>query len=103
MIVWRLPFVFNKLRHRRAKTSYEMDRACYCSHGVVIHQPNCRASRPQCRWMRQVREERRVCTCSMYPFPHRFGSGRCRIGIPYGLELDDDTEMIQRSAEAVPF
>jgi len=74
--------------HRRYANDYEKSRACYCSGNVVIHQDGCHASRPKCKWMRRVRAERQVCCCSMYPFPHRRGSGRCTIGIPYGLELE---------------
>ena len=86
-----LPFDYCGLHHRRFANKYEQSKACYRSGSVVIHQLDCRASHPKCKWMRRVREDRRVCNCSMYPFPHRRGSGRCRIGIPYGLELEEES------------
>jgi hypothetical protein len=41
------------------------------------HVKGCHPARPRCRWMRKVQEQRRVCKCEAYLFPHRVGSGWC--------------------------
>lgn len=95
-----MPFLRKCITHRRAETAYEKEfKTCHKSGNVVVHVAECRACRPLCRWMRLVMPDRRPCNCSMYPFPHRAGSGRCRVGIPWGLPLPDEQEML----EAVPF
>ncbi len=41
------------------------------------HVSGCRPGRPLCKFRRMERENRRVCHCGAYHFPHRYGSGRC--------------------------
>lgn len=49
------------------------------------HLRACRKARPRCRWRRALSPTRRVCECPAYHFPHRSGSGACRLGVPSDL------------------
>jgi len=55
---------------------------CWGNEHQVHHVRGCRPARPLCRWMRRIRDNRKVCRCDAYHFPHRNESGACGIGIP---------------------
>lgn len=61
------------------------------------HAAGCRPARPLCRFMRRVRDDRRVCGCGAYHFPHRHGSGQC--GNPYAPLVSLKDYRAMRAAE----
>ena len=58
---------------------------CFGNAAHVHHVPGCRPARPLCRWMRRKRSNRKPCRCDAYYFPHRNGSGACRLGVPAAI------------------
>lgn len=60
------------------KKSIPHKAGCHGDH----HVGGCRKARPKCKAMRARSEKHRVCRCDAYWFPHRNGSGACRVGVP---------------------
>lgn len=82
------------MKHRKATPAEEAAgrSKCWRSGDEVVHVAACRPARPLCKWMRAAGQPEKygVCTCGMYWFPHRVGSCRCRIGIPWDLPIPDE-------------
>lgn len=80
-----------RLRHRKMPPTTPSHRRRWCyldaQNCIVYHRKGCRKARPLCYWQRQRTEKYSICTCGAYPWPHRYLSGRCAIGIPWGIDL----------------
>lgn len=49
--------------------------------GPKKHAVGCRPGRPRCYWNRKKNKKWKICECGAYWFPHRKGSGLCRVGL----------------------
>jgi hypothetical protein len=67
-----------KAKSKLARWGYTVPKRKRCCEGS--HVAGCRPARPLCRLRRKERENRRVCNCGVYWFPHRHGSGACGRG-----------------------
>lgn len=75
---------------------------CHGNEHRQFHARGCRPARPLCRLRRRLRENRRVCVCDAYLFPHRHGSGVCGRFLQAMLARNDDMKEwaeIERSAK----